>query len=125
MGSWSRIHRAPVEFDRVRMVGRLSGGDRDAAECRLDRDLRAQLPDGPCRLVTGAFRDGIASPDFAWPASGADNWHRSVDPCAGLVGSNPTANHTDREHGDLATNRSAVGSSDDEMGPDRGGTQLP
>ena len=89
MGPRPRLHRAPLELDRLRLVGRVSRGDPDAAERRLDRHLRAQLSDGTRRLVARASRDASLLPDFAGPALRPGDRSGPLDPCTGPVGRDP------------------------------------
>src|SRR5437764_1461447 len=61
MGPRARLHRPSLEPDRLRLVGRISRRDSDAAERRLDRHLWAQLPDGARRLATRPPRNALAA----------------------------------------------------------------
>ena len=60
MGPRPCVYGTSLELDRIRVVRRLSGCSRYAADRRLGRHLRVELRDGACRLTAGRAR-GVAS----------------------------------------------------------------
>ncbi len=79
MGPRPRLDRAAVEFDRLCLVGRFSGGPRGAAERCLGRHLRAQFCDRSRSLAAWPL---LGEPSMA-PMSAARRWTPAIS--AGLL----------------------------------------
>ena len=74
--------RVSVEPGRLCLGRRFPGGARDAAEHRLDRDLRAEFPDRAGGLAAGAARRHVADADAAGAPRRAGGRRRAARPGA-------------------------------------------
>src|SRR5580704_5400914 len=116
MGARARLHRASLEPDWLCLVGRISRGNSDAAERRVYRHLRAELPDGTRRLATRPFRNNLAAPAFAGPAPRPGDRSGPPDLCTGPLGRAPADGDADCRIRIFSAHRPAVDPADDEVG---------
>src|SRR6202008_1139786 len=119
MGARARLHRSALESDRLYLVWRISRRDTDAAERRRNWHLRAELPDGTCRLAARPFRDNLAEPAFDRPALRPGDWSGPLDSFTAPLACRAAGYHTDCRNRISLAHRPAVDPANDEVGAGR------